>query len=862
MPQKNRSVSGALGGLVGLVALSASAGVLITATITPAIAVTGAAASQAIDLFVGLPDYLTIDEPMAPSTIYYLDAEGNEVELASFYDQNRMPITYDQLSTTMIDAILSSEDKNFFEHGGINLGATAKAVVDNLRNTSSRGASTITQQFVKNVLVQKCELDVPTTDEEYFEKIAECWRTYTNANGQEGIQRKLQEMRYALQIDKNYSKNDILLGYLNITNFGGTVYGIEAAANYYFGKTTLDLTIAEAATLAGIVQNPNTFRIDRPEGSTTTKDGERVNGVEDGYALAKERRNYVLDRMLANGKITQAEYAEALASDIVPDIHEPINGCASAGANAYFCQYVKRIIETDPVFGATPAERKENLRRGGLKIYTSLDAKVQAAGVKVMKDRVPVSRTDMKFGSAAVTLEVGTGRILAMVQNTKFTERADQENLPGYTSLVYAADQQHGGSKGFSVGSTYKLFTLLSWLENGRSVNEVLNGISRVFPTWTCHGNINTNRTKIGNFAGNKGKVDTVMSFTASSLNSGFFAMATQIDLCEINDLADRMGVRLGTGGRVNEQNALGDIIGTKNVPPIDIASAYATVANKGVHCTPRAIDRIVGRDGTELPLPEHTCTPVISPEVAATAAYAFTGVITGGTGTASRPGDGIPLFGKTGTHERFQTMMVASSTKTTTAVWVGNSIGDKSLYGRSYKGTELSQLRHVITRAIVKAANSVYGGGKFPAPDPHLIRTVYAEIPEVIGMNIDEATLALEDAGFVIKVAKKAVDSALPEGLVALQSPGPGKSVGGLEVTVSLSNGMGIEIPNVTGMNPTAARNHILSRGFTSVTIGECTVDLGAPVAGVAHGTSPGTGVVIHRDSPVRVLYNAPVCP
>src|SRR5690606_5562125 len=152
-------------------------------------------------------------------------------------------------------------------------GATIKAVVDNLRKTSSRGASTISQQFVKNVLIQQCEQDVSPNDKDYSAKLNKCWTDATNATGADGVERKLQEMRYAIQIEKDFSKNDILLGYLNVANFGGQTYGIEAAANYYFGTTAKKLTLDQAATLAGMVQNPNRFRFDKKDGTWTDSTG-------------------------------------------------------------------------------------------------------------------------------------------------------------------------------------------------------------------------------------------------------------------------------------------------------------------------------------------------------------------------------------------------------------------------------------------------------------------------------------------------------------------------------------------------------------------------------------------------------------
>ncbi|MGM1018136.1 MAG: transglycosylase domain-containing protein [Actinomycetota bacterium] len=817
MPQKNRTVKGVLGGFVGLVGLSAVAGVLVTATVTPAIAMTGLAGSQALTLFDNLPTYLEVDAPMEPTTIY-ATRDGKPVKLASFYDQNRVPVTYEQVSPTLYDAILSSEDKNFYEHGGVDLVGTTSAVVDNLRGTSSRGGSTISQQYVKNVQIQKCEKEASPSDEGYADQLQQCWLDATNAVGAQGIERKLQEMRYAIQIEKEYSKNDILLGYLNIANFGGTVYGIEAAARYYFDTTAAKLNISQSATLAGMVQNPNSLRIDKPKGSFTNSEGEVLNSKEDGYALTTDRRNYVIDRMLADGKITEDEHERARSGAITPKIVEPTQGCSAAGNNAYFCQYVKSIVETDEAFGSTIEERQETLRRGGLEIYTTLDFRVQRAGVQAMKDWAPSSYEGMSFGAAAVSVEASTGRVLSMVQNTKFTESESQAKKPGYSGLVYAADKAHGDANGFPVGSTYKLFTLVDWLEKGHSVNEVLNGTNRLFDKMTCDGDpVYFGNEIVGNFGNSRGETASVMRFTSTSLNSGYMAMAERLNLCDINRVADRMGVTLGSGGKVTDENVPFDVLGSKNIAPLAMAGAYATVANDGVYCTPKAIDKIIGQDGDELPLPKSECSQVLEPNIAATTAYALQGVMNGGTGGQSNTNDGIPLIGKTGTHNEDSTMMIESSTEVATAVWVGNTKGQDSLYSRTYNGYRLSDLRHRIAPMIQRAANAAYGGDAFPTPDQELLRRVLTNLPSVVGMSVDEATTTLENAGFRVAVGS-AVDSSEAEGSIAEQSPGAGQVAGGTTVTISPSNGRGAEVPNVSGQDPGDAASALQGAGFNNV--------------------------------------------
>ncbi|MFJ2369594.1 transglycosylase domain-containing protein [Microbacterium sp. NPDC087665] len=855
MPQKNRTVKGVLGGLLGLVGLSAVAGILVTTSVTPVLAMTGIAGNQAITIFEDLPENLDVNTPMEQSVIYAKDGAGNPAKLASFYEQNRVPLTFEQLSPTLINAILSSEDKNFYSHGGVNFGATVKALVDNVRGTSSRGASTITQQFVKNVQIQQCEQDADATSETYADDLTTCWQKATDASGVDGIERKLQEMRYAIQIEKKSSKNDILLGYLNIANFGGTVYGIEAAANYYFSTSAANLTIAQAATLAGIVQNPNRLRIDKVDGTYTDAEGVAHNTAADGFADTLDRRDYVLGRMLADGKITQAEYDESKATPITPAITQPTQGCAAAGRNAYFCQYVKSVVENDPAFGDTPQDRRELLRRGGLQIYTTLDLRVQDPASAVMAEIVPANYDNQHFGAAGTSIEVGTGRILSMTQNTTFTETPTDDLA--YTSLVFAGDKVHGNSNGFQVGSTYKLFTLIDWLEQGHSLRETLNGKvqtnMKIKDSCTNGGVTHTVDTKkIGNFGGGQGGTNTVMNFTAQSLNSGFFAMASKLDLCEINKVADRMGVTLANGGKTTDQNVPYDILGSKNISPLAMANAYATVASGGTYCAPIAIDRVVGSDGADREIPPITCKEgVISPEVAATAAYALQGVMTGsGTGAVANTRDGIPLIGKTGTHDTWSTMMIESSTKVATAVWVGRWEGQANIYRQRAGGYNLNEMRYPLARTMQAAANEFYGGGAFPEPDGNLIRQVVTDVPAVTGMTIEDATATLEGAGFTVSVGA-AVDSDQATNIIVAQDPS-GQAAAGATVTISPSNGLGATVPgDLIGKSRADATASLVGAGFNSLQFDSSCNGPGKTVA----STDPAPGSAATKTTNVTVV-------
>lgn len=825
MPQTKRTVKGALGGLLGLVGLSAVAGVLVTATVTPAIAIAGVTGSQALSIFEDLPDSLTPGAPMEPTIFYGTGADGNPFELAKFYEQNRVPVPFDQVSPLLYDAVLSSEDKSFYEHGGINIGSTASALLDYVKGDSSRGASTISQQFVKNVLIQECEQDQSQSDPDYSKKLAACWTQATQASGAEGIERKLQEMRYAIQIEKDYSKNDILLGYLNVANFGGQTYGIEAASNYYFGTTAKNLTLDQAAILAGIVQNPNRFRFDKPGGSWTDRTGTARNSADDGYADTKFRRNYVLNRMLADGKITEAQHAEATALPVTPNIHPSTQGCQAAGKQGYFCQYVKSVMENNEAFGDTAVKRKDNLRRGGMKVYTTLDMRVQEPGNEAMAAYAPVALEGKSFGATGVTIEADTGRILAIVQNTTFKETDDADKSKGETSLVYGADKAHGNATGVPGGSTYKIFTLIEWLKQGHSVNEVLDGRTKIFKDFTQCGKPFRNNDLIKNFGNNRGRVSTVMDFTKSSLNTGFLAMAQELDLCEINKTAESMGVHLGTGGSVTEPAGPNDApndpypttLGSKYIAPIQMAGAYATVANKGIYCEPKAIDKVLGPDEKEMTIPESSCSQVLSPEVAATAAYALQGVMNGGTGGPANPYDGTPLIGKTGTHQDAGTAMAMSSTKAATFVYAGKMEGeDYKLNRHSYNGRGLNTVRYTVSKALQRAADRVYPGSRFPSPDSKLTRRVLKDLPSVVGKSVEEATTILERAGFSAQVGE-AVESTIGAGLVAAQTPGAGQVPSGTTVTLSPSTGTPppAAVPNVTGAKFAQAKKALEDAGF-----------------------------------------------
>lgn len=361
---KPRTAGGAIGGLLGALIMSLVAGVLVTVAVTPVVAVSGIAANSAISIFENLPNHLNPGQLAQPSTLWA--KKGSRwSKVATFYAQDRQMAEWDDISQYVKDAAVAGEDPRFYDHAGIDVFGLGRAILGQVSGNDAGGASTITMQYVRNVLIQQAEA---LTDEEASEA------AYKDATRQDA-DRKLKEMRLAVSVEKEFSKDQILLGYLNIALFGRTIYGIESAANYYYGKSSKNLSLAEAASLIAIVNNPSKLQID----------------IEENIPANQDRRNYILGKMLDTGRITQAQYDEAVETPVEPKITPRVSGCSVAEKSGlgHFCDYVQRYIENDPSFGNTREERNFNFLRGGFDIYTTIDLDMQAAGLSAMKQRVP-----------------------------------------------------------------------------------------------------------------------------------------------------------------------------------------------------------------------------------------------------------------------------------------------------------------------------------------------------------------------------------------------------------------------------------------------------------------------------------------
>ncbi|HEY0258864.1 MAG TPA: transglycosylase domain-containing protein, partial [Lacisediminihabitans sp.] len=384
-----------LSGIVGFVGFSVLAGVLVTAMIAPVLAVASEATKGSIGIFEGLPDYVKIGGQAQRNDIY-ANRDGKPVLIASVYDQNREDVAWDQVSQFAKDAAVAGEDRRFYKHGGVDVQSLSRAAIGFVTGTGSSGGSTIAMQLVKNIRVQNALL--LDTKEKRDAAYKEAIRTSPD--------RKIEEMKLAISLEKKYSKNQILLAYLNIDNFGGVTYGIQAAAQRYFSVDAKDLTLAEAASLVAIVQTPNKMRLDDPK----------------NFPANTARRDTILKDMLELKKITQKQYDEAVASkpeDYVK-LSVPNQGCLNATDAKFFCDYVLRNIPKLTALGADEKARTTNWTSGGYKIYTTLDLNQQDVAQQQLSTVTPATETRFALGSSAVAVQPGSGKIIVMAQNKDY----------------------------------------------------------------------------------------------------------------------------------------------------------------------------------------------------------------------------------------------------------------------------------------------------------------------------------------------------------------------------------------------------------------------------------------------------------
>lgn len=774
-----------LGNVVSLlgafVATAMVMGLLTAGLLIPAVGATGSAANSGVKMFDELPGEFTATQLSQQSTIK--DARGGV--LATPQQENRIIVNLNQVAPIMQKAQIAIEDSRFYEHGGVDPRGILRAVASNAQGGDVQGASTLTQQYVKLTLQENA---LRNNDEEAAQ-----------AAVRKSAARKIQEIKYAVTLEKEMTKDQILQGYLNLAYYGDLAYGVEAAAQHYFSVSAKKLNLPQAALLAGLVQNPGrTDPRNYPE-------------------KAQARRDVVLDRMYALGIITakQLKSSKAIPVRKMLKLKNPLSNCA-ASSEPYFCNYVMEYLKDMDnhaldVLGKTRPERIKNITGGGLTIQTTLDPKVQEQSLKDLTERVPFANKAMPrdpkdkskagfskmVGSAATILEPNTGRVLAMVQNTKYPRTKAQQNAYGYTEVNWNVDEKYNGTAGFQFGSTAKMFAIVRALETGTPVNGT---VPSKFAS-TTRGAVYTPK-EIGSCAPGGpytihndyavgGKPIPFKKATADSINTAFASLTFKLGTKKVLDTMTKM--QLHTGSGPNLPCYASTVLGTGDVTPMTLASSYAILANNGKYCPPNPILSITTADKKPLKLGASPCKQVIDPDVAKGATQLLEGVIKDGTGARARLGS-RPAAGKTGTtDDHVESWFVGYTAQRAAAVWVGTPYSQRgmngiSLGGQSYRGVFGGDIAAPIWKELLENASVGLPERQFDDPSSKIINGDRISVPFVSGMSVAEASAKLKEAGFLVQIAGQ-TNSGYARGIVVYTNPS-GSALRGSTIGLYTSSG------------------------------------------------------------------------
>ncbi|MBG0564050.1 transglycosylase domain-containing protein [Actinoplanes sp. NEAU-A11] len=636
------------------------AGLVVAAASFPAVAMSGLAAKAGSEELEELPTELVAQSSPQVSRVYAADGR---TQIAVMYDEFRSDVPLDSVSQHMRDAIVAAEDHQFFEHNGVDLKGIARAFVNNNQGGARQGASTLTMQYVRMALA------------------------YSATNPQEVVNatkdtasRKLAEMKYAIQVEKELTKEQILERYLNMAPFGNGAYGISAASQVYFGKQPAELTVAESALLAGMVKAPTAF-----DPTTDT-----------GYPQALDRRDYIIGNMLEIGQITAAEAATAKKAGIPRKTKRPTSGCVSVAKNqwGFFCDYFYRWWLGQSAFGSTAYERDRQLKSGGYQIVTSLDVTAQAAARKEITERQKDTDPNALMLAA---VEPGTGAVRALAANRKFKiddaddpqnplssnpEQADEGIRGTYPNTTNPIITGSADVAGYQAGSVFKMFTMVAALESGLGLDTTIYSPQRYKSGYLdsaappgCGGYYcpsNASASEAGNF--------NMWTAFGRSVNTYFVPLQERVGAEKVVDVAKRFGVQFRASDdatRANDPEQAHEwgafTLGVSASTPLDIANAYATLAADGKYCAPTPVESITTADGTRVDAGRPDCVQATTTGVARKALDAARcpvgdraqlGSCAGSTAPQVRGVVGHPVFGKTGTTDSDKTAALVVGTR------------------------------------------------------------------------------------------------------------------------------------------------------------------------------------------------------
>lgn len=672
------------------------------------------------DIEVDLAD---LNTPLAERTVITA-ADGTEI--AVLFNENRAPVgSLDDIAPVLVDAVLATEDDEFYDHGPIDLSGTARALVRNgVAGEVVQGGSTITQQYVKLLRANAGQ---------------------TGAT-EESLNRKLTELKYAAELEAAATKDEILLGYLNAAYFGNGAYGVGAAAQAYFSTTPDALTLPQAAMLAGLLKNPTRYDPTLDPRSAT------------------DRRATVLARMEATGRITAAERAQADATDLGLAPADLPNGCTTS-PYPYYCDWVRSVLLTDEAFGTTPEQREANLARGGFTVRTALDPAKQAAAQAAVD---AAFTRDQDQAAAIAVVEPGTGAVPAIAATRDYA--TSQFNIPVQAML--------------QPGSTFKPVTLAAAYERGFGTGDRIDAPARYTPT-----SMNAPAGGFRNVDGQGRYGATAATAMKFSVNTWFVRLLERTGTAPVADMAYRLGMTSMNPAerRVGPADA-SLTLGAFETTPLQLATVYATLAADGVACRPTPVLEVLDTaTGEQLPAPDPACRQAISSAVARAVTSAMSATAQDGGTAASVTLGGRAWVGKTGTtNENGATWFAGYTPDLASAVWVGDTRGPSypltgvTAYGRWEPVLYGSTVAAPVWAEAMTAMHAGTPPATFPRPLP--ITPWGTQVPDVVGLSVPAALSALGDAGMDPKLP----DDASEDGVVVAQSPAGGSTVtGAVELTV-----------------------------------------------------------------------------
>jgi penicillin-binding protein 1A len=724
-----------------------------------------------------------LPRPPERSVIYAND--GKTVLATVFLDENRDIVTLRDVAPIAQKAVLAIEDQGFYEHGALSGESVLRALLTNLGSgTIVQGGSTITQQLVKNTLI---------------------------SNPKQTYARKLQEAALAIRMEQKYTKKEIFELYLNEIYFGNGVYGIGAAADYYFGTTAANLSLPEAAMLAGLIRSPETYDpISHP-------------------GRARHRRNVVLNAMEEADSAPPRKVRKTKREDV-----EVEKGAGKEGSSTrpFMVTYITRQILNDEdatydAFGKTEKQRIHTLYQGGLRITTTLDPQWQGWAERAAQNHLPDDRGTPD--ASVVSVDNRNGAVRTLLSGKNYDR--DQFNLA-------AASRQ--------TGSSFKPFTLVAAFRYDISPKSTFESKSPLrLPQWdnACHCVQNAE-------SGGGGKID-LWEATEHSVNVVFAQLALKIGPAAIVEAAHDMGV---TSPLVPVPSIT---LGSNDVSPLEMASSFQTLANEGRHCTPYMVARVEDSEGV-LYRHRSDCEQVIPREIAALVTAMLERVVGGGTGTEAQIGR--PVAGKTGTTQyATDVWFVGYTPQVSTSVWVGlpgnprpmDAYFSQSVYG----GTIAAPIWHDYMLRVMSGM-PIEG---FPAPPRNFGKKLKApklehRVPDVVGLSSKDAQSRLERAGF--RATTHEVDSSKANGTVVAQSPAAGKQASeGSTVSLDVSSGRpaGARVPGVVGQTSSAGRAALRNAGFS---VSVSTQEVGnSHKVGKILSQSPDGGAKAKRGATVQIV-------